>query len=248
MSALLFYSDPVPLDKKKHANLKFKAAESLAFASGANSVPIAGSEIFAASRYFPVLFYKNSAGVFLPLVLLSLKREGNDLGKDWGGFYIPAFVRRYPFALTDEGLVVIDSKAEHFKAEDGEKLFEEDGEATETLKKIVHFLEVVNATYKGTEAFCKALVEKDLLVPFNTKLNFKNTSIQIGEMYAIDEKKLNQLNDAEIADWFKKGWIAWSYAHLHSISALNELARRHARANQTAAANDVEPVEPDTSH
>ncbi len=238
MSALIFYQDPVPLDKKKHANLKFKAAESLEFAKSANSVPIAGSEIFAASRYFPVLFYKNSGGSFVPLVLLSLKREGNDLGADWDGMYVPAFVRRYPFALTDEGMVVIDSKAEHFAAEDGEDLFAE-GEASETLKKIVRFLEVVNASYKGTEDFCKALTEKDLLTRFNTKLRFKNLSIEIGAMYAIDEKKLNQLDDAEIAEWFKKGWIAWSYAHLHSISALNELARRHAQASQAAAANDA---------
>ena len=235
MSTLLFYSDPVPLDKKKHASLKFKTSDTLAFASGVNSVPIAGSEIFAASRHFPVLFYKNSSGNYLPIVLLSLRKDGNDLGTDWNGFYVPAFVRRYPFALTDEGMVVIDTKAPHFQADDGENLFT-DGEASDTLKKIVQFLEVVQATYKGTEEFCKALVEKQLLTPFNTKLNFKNATIEIGEMYAIDEKKLHQLDDADVPNWFKKGWIAWAYAHLHSISALNDLAKRHAQASHSSAA------------
>jgi len=227
MSTLLFYKAPVALDRNAHKNLKLNRSSSMAFASEANSVPVAGFEFFVASRNYPIMFVKNAKDEYLPIALLSFHEKGHDLGDDWKDVYVPAFVRRYPFALGNDGVIVFDSEAPHLQEEEGDALFDDKGEATDTLKEIVKFLQQADGGYKATSAFSRALVEKELLEPFKGEVKFTNTTIKLEHLYVINEKKLHEsLNEAEVFDWFKKGWIAWSHAHLHSLSSLGLVAKR----------------------
>src|SRR5688572_13540259 len=109
MATLLIYQEPVALDRKHHQNLRLKKPENIDFAKDLNSVPVAGVEFFEASRDLPVLFVQDTDGAFFPIALLSLQLKGHNLGDDWGGIYMPAFIRRYPFALAD-GKVIFDKR------------------------------------------------------------------------------------------------------------------------------------------
>ena len=210
----------------------------MAFASEVNSVPVAGFEFFLASRNFPIMFVKNAKDEYLPIALLSFHEKGHDLGEDWKDVYVPAFVRRYPFALGNDGVVVFDADAPHMQDEKGDALFDDAGEATDTLKEIVKFLQQADAGYKATSAFSQALVAKELLEPFKGQVRFTNTTVKLEHLYVINEKKLHEsLNEAEVFEWFNKGWIAWSHAHLHSLSSLKDVAKR--AGNKPKAA--VEP-------
>lgn len=232
MASLLFYQAPTALDRNQHKNLKLNAQNSLSFTSESNSIPVAGFEFFQTSRDFPILFIKNAKEEFMPIAVLSLKEKGHDLGDRWEGLYIPSFVRRYPFALGDKGVVVFDQEAPHIQEKEGKALFDDEGEATDSLKEVVKFLELVDRGFRTTTEFSKALAEKGLLETFKGSVKFSNTTVKLEHLYAINEKKLHEaLNEKECYEWFNKGWLGWAHAHLHSLSSLGLVAKRSSKAN-----------------
>jgi hypothetical protein len=235
MATLLFYQEPVALNRQDHKNLRLKKQDNVDFAKQVNSVPVAGFEFFEASRELPVLFTKDSAGDYVPVAILSLKQDSNNL--NWGEIYMPAFIRRYPFALSNDGTVVFDKQAPHLQEEEGDRLFdEESGENTETMNSIAKFLNYVDHQYKATQEFCKVCAERDLFEPFNVQVNVEGDKpIRLSSLFVISEKKLNELNDSDALDFFRKGWLAWSYAHLHSLSAVGRVAKRDRDATKVKA-------------
>lgn len=231
---LLFYKEPTVLEKDKHADLTFKREGSYSFASAMNSAPLAGVEFTQACHDHPILFVKNEKSGFIPVVLLSLKKDSHDLGDDWGGKYVPAFIRRYPFGVTPEGAIVFDKEAPHFSG-GGDAIFDENKEPTETLKQIVGFLRSVDTGYAETEEFCRALAEKEILQPLNRALKFGEQQVNLTDLYRIDEAKLYELDEKELHTWFKNKWIAWCHSHLHSLAELNGVAKRHMDALEAQA-------------
>lgn len=228
MRELLFYEKPVALNRELHKELNFSPLENFHFSSSVNSVPVAGIEFFEASRDFPVLFNRDAEGHYYPLALLSLQQQHNWVNKEgvWQGNYVPAFIRRYPFALTADGTVCFDESCAAFK--DGkERLFTEEGQNTDVLERVVNFLNQYDAQAKITREYCDALAEKNLFKPFNLQIvGVASNPLRLDGLYALDEAELNKLEKDVVDEWFRKGWLAWSYAHLHSLGALQGLSRR----------------------
>lgn len=229
MPQLHFYENPIPLEKTKHAKLKLNRTPNFDFAAKVNSVPVAGVEFFKCSRHFPVVFIKNESDNYLPICILSLRPSGHDYGDKWEDKYIPNYIRRYPFVLSSDNLVLIDAEATQLSEEEGDPLFQEDNEASEVLKNIVTYLEQLQASYKITEEYAKVLAAQDMFEPFVPKVKLGNTTINLGELYVVSEKKLLELNETEVHEWLRKGWIAWTYAHLHSLDAIHILVNLLAR-------------------
>lgn len=243
MSSLMFYSKPIALDKNLHKNLKLKRQDSYVFAQDANSIPVAGFEFFEASRSFPIFFARNKNGDYLPIAILSLRQTGHDLGPTWKDAYVPAYVRRYPFVLSSDGMVLFDESAPHMQENEGEALFDDAGEPTTFTRDIVKFLETVDQGYRLTEAFSKALAEKAILEPFKGQIKYGQSTINLGDLYSINEKKLHEvLSEKEVAEWFNKGWLAWSHAHLHSLGSVHEIIKRARDANSAKDSNAETPV------
>ncbi|MFT7560686.1 MAG: hypothetical protein ACI93R_002608 [Flavobacteriales bacterium] len=242
MATMLFYQNPTPLDKKKHINLKLNRKVGYGFADKINSVPLAGFEFFEASRSSPVFFVKNADGNFVSVALISLRKTGHDMGENWENTYVPVYVRRYPFLMSNDGLVLIDEDAGHLGETDGEALFaDQEGEASDLLKEVIGFLKTAEAGYTATEQFCTALKEKDMLVSFDRQLRVDGAGINLNDLYVIDEKKLAEsLSDTEIVDWYKKGWIAWSYAQIHSVGSIHHVVKRAKDAGNPV----IDPQEP----
>ena len=230
MTALLFYNEPAFLNREVHKTLKFKASSDYSFTESVNSVPLTGIEFFEASRDMPVLFSKDENGDFFPLALLSLMQEGHKQLSEagsWSDSYIPAFVRRYPFAMTDEGTVCFDQKSGQLTEEDGEPLFNDKGENSETLNNVINFLNNYDQQYKTTREYCGECKELELFTPFNLQIMLdKNHPLRLEGLYVVDEKKLAELPEEKVNAWFRSGWLAWSYAHLHSLGALNRLVKK----------------------
>ena len=226
-SSLLFYSNPIPLDKNKHLKHRLQRQNDYKFAENTNSIPIAGFEFFQASRSFPVFFLKKSDDSFVPVALLSFRKDGHDLGDTWQDAYVPAYIRRYPFVLSQDRMVLFDADAAHIQEEEGERLFDDEGETTDFTKELLKFLEQVDAGYRATEEYCAAAAEKELIQPFKGELKFKEGSLKLNDLYTIDEKKMVEtLSESDVNDWFKRGWLAWSYAQLHSIGSIDSVLKR----------------------
>lgn len=239
MSTLLFYSAPAALNRDQHKALRFTASSDFGFSAKVNSVPMTGIEFFEASRDMPVLFSCDEQGNYFPLALLSLMDDGHSFLKEegkWDDCYVPAFIRRYPFALTDDGTVCIDKAAKQFSEEEGELLFKEDGENSDILNNAINFLNHFDQQHKATVAFCAEAKEADLFKPFNIQVMLeKDNPLRLQGLFSIDEAKLNELPEEKVNAWFKSGWLAWSYAHLHSLGALNRLIKRQKQQIAEAA-------------
>lgn len=236
MAQHLFYQEPMALDRLEHRHLCLKRKDDLEFARAVNSVPIAGSEFFEASRDFPILFMQNpQTGNFTPVVILALREKGHVFGNNWGNLYMPAFIRRYPFALSKDGAIMVDRQAPHLQEDDGERLFNDAGENTEALDSIIGFLRESDNQFMLTRQFSDALAKQDLLIQFDTKVQVDdNTVVDLGDVFIVDEKKLKELPDDIVTQWFRQGWLAWCYAHLHSTGAIPRLAQREYEASQAS--------------
>ena len=232
MAELLFYDKPALLNREIHKTLRFKVSSDYHFTEKVNSVPLTGVEFFEASRDMPVLFSKSEEGDYYPLALLSLMDGAHkQLGQSgvWEDSYIPAFVRRYPFALNDEGSVCFDEEASQFSSADGEPLFTDKGENSETLNSIIQFLGNYDQQNQSTREYCDACKKLDLFMPLNVEIRLENDKpLRLEGLYALDEKKLAEIPEDKVQGWFKAGWLAWSYAHLHSLGALKRLIKRQA--------------------
>lgn len=229
MAELLFYRDPALLDRERHAALRYAPSDDFSFSRDTNSVPLLGVEFFEASRHLPVVFADDAQGQRFPLALLSLANARNAQLKDdgrWNAGYTPAFIRRYPFALTDDKNVCFDQAAAHFSGEAGEALF--DGEQpTKTLESVMNFLRQFDAEHARTRQFCAALGERNLFKPFNLQVMTADRSpLRLGGLHIIDEARLHELDAATVDAWFRQGWLAWIYAQLHSLGAFKRLGEQ----------------------
>jgi hypothetical protein len=231
MSELLFYKEPVALNRDQHQQVKFTPVKDYSFTSEINSVPLTAIEFFEASRDLPVLFSKDQEDNYFPVALLGLTNKGHALtdsdGK-WNANYVPAFIRRYPFVLNNEGTVFFDQASGLISDEEGSGLFAEDGKNSETLDNIVTFLNHFDSEHKRTVEFCAALKEQALYKPFNLQVMPKDSDkpLRLEGLFVVDDKKFDSLDTEIVSEWFKKAYIAWVYAHLHSLGAIQKIAQK----------------------
>lgn len=228
MASQNLHLEPAPLERERHKHLRLKPLGDYRYASHLHSSVVAGPEFFSASGDFPVMFVKGAKDKFVALAVLSLKKSGHDLGDDWKGVYVPAYVRRYPFVMdSGSSVLYFDKQCTALQEGEGEPLFEEDGSPSKLLNEILVFNKQVDELYKKTADYLEALVAKDLLEPFNGKIRINNEDVLLNSFFVVNEKKFHEtLEGDELADWFKKGWIGWTYAHLNSIHSMTKVAQR----------------------
>ena len=234
MANPMFYRRPVALNRSEHKNKKITSEDrTFEFAAGTNSVLLAGKEFSEAGKEYPIVFAQAAKNI-VPVALLGLRNEDNlyvdDSGR-WDAHYIPAFVRRYPFVLAETGendqrVVCIDEAYEGFNDLDGEPLFIGD-EASPLLKQAMNFLEEYQKQYVRTEAFVHRLIENDLLMPLDAKVDVAGgQQFGLKEVLAVDEKRLLQLPDDQSLEFFRSGEMSWIYCHLISLSCIRRMIER----------------------
>ena len=135
---LLFYSEVVPVSSESHSDLSISGVENFGFASKTNSIPLVAAEFRSAASEYGIVFV-NSDDTIVPIAALGLRQDENAFIGDegqWDAAYIPAFVRRYPFAFAhntekNQYTLCIDEAFSGCNKEGrGERLFDTDGETT----------------------------------------------------------------------------------------------------------------------
>jgi hypothetical protein len=254
MSTMIFYERAIALNRERHHNLKIQIeAGHFAFASGTNSVLLAGSEFIEASRDYPIVFVGKEGGPYTLAALVGLADKENlmvDAGGNWDdGSYIPAFIRRYPFVLAGaddaQSLTVCVDEAYPGLAEDrGEPLFTADGQETEYLKNVIEFLRLFHSEMRRTSVFAGKLAELGLLTSKVVTIEREGVKQTLEGLWVVDEAKLQALDDAATLNLVRTGYMGWIFAHLLSLSNVARLARRldariDARKLATARASAV---------
>ena len=235
----IFYKNLQPLSSNLHGKLKTKPATDAPYFATANAIPLTVDEFVSAQRDFPIVF---SAGdVPVPLGLMGLNEGVNvfvdESGKPLNPFYVPAYVRRYPYLLAkldpaaaelslcydpDSGLVGEDG--------DGLALFEND-KPSEALNAILKFCEDFEIAAQRTQAFVKELQEMDLLI--DGEVTIQPEGAEQPFLYRgfrmVDEAKMREMNGDQLRKINQNGILPLIMAHLFSLSSIRDLFARQAQ-------------------
>ena len=237
-AAPLFYNRVVALSAVEHGNWKIKLSDNYEFTKETNAVLITTVEFLPAACEYPIVFVqKNDA--YLPVAVLGLKQDQNlYLGGDgrWRAKYIPAYIRRYPFILSEPPVytVCIDEAFSGFNEKTGEKLFEKNQHSV-YLEKMISFLQSYQSQGKATEDFCKQIGKLNILEPMQADITSETGEVfSLSGFWVVNKEKLKQIKPLELTRWVKSDDISLVYAHLASMRHFNELVERYSKVSQSA--------------
>lgn len=233
----LFYKDPHPVHDVRHAGKSLKKSENFSFAKGAHAVALHVQEFRAATASYPIVFADEVLP--MPLAILGI-RDGENLFVDengqWAvGAYVPAYVRRYPFATGQgvkegEQILYVDEASDRIvdcEADpDAEPLFV-DGEPSERTKKIREFCPAFQQQAPVTVAFVEEVKRRDLLGSKEIRLDLPGGDSQLlTGLRVVVEEKFNALPDDVILEWRRQGWLPLVYWHWASMDNFLRILQR----------------------
>jgi hypothetical protein len=233
----LFYNQLEPLSSQAHADFRTKTMDRAPFLVGQHAIPVTVDEFALVQRFMPIVF--SSGDDPIPLALMGLN-EGVNVFIDAEGklveqnFYVPAYVRRYPFLLArltpdaQELSLCFDPTYEGVGAfDEGEPLFN-GAEPSELTKNILQFNETFETAGMRTQQFMVELKESGLLTegevtiqPEGSEQPFVYRGFQM-----VDENKLRDLRGDQLRKMSQNGMLPLLYAHLFSLALMREIFQR----------------------
>ena len=229
----LFYKSLAPLDPKRHGTLRLKRKGDYSFASNSNIVPLLCIEFGVAQKNYPIIFTRNEP--HLPMALLGYEQGKNPLiGKDgaWtAGRYLPAYLRRYPFALvplapeSDRLALCLDEKSALFE-EGQEGLFFDGDKPSAKTDALINFCREFDRQFTLTQSFCARMKELDMLDETRIRVMSGERSVELQGFMAISEKKLNALDAETFESLRPNGYLPVIYGHLMSLAGSQSVAQQ----------------------
>jgi hypothetical protein len=225
------FKSVVPITKERHLNTKVRPVDNFDFIKNVHMTSVMVHEFSRAASVYPIVFLEDQAqDQFKPVVLTGLE-EGENLfinNNKWEGSYIPAIVRRYPFALAktnEDGrfTICIDEESDFVNETEGESIFTEDGEAGEVIGKVKQYLTELQQMEQFTVEFCKYMSENNMFTPLNMKVRVGSEVKNISGAYVINEERLNALSDEKFLELRAKKYIPVIYSQLSSLAQIERL-------------------------
>jgi SapC len=231
---LLIYETAVPVSSGRHGKASVEPGKGYAFSRKINSVPLMAVEFPQAAPEYAIVFAQNGQEV-LPVVILGA-RAGENLylkpDESWNATYLPAFIRRYPFVFSaqDDGksfTLCVDEAFQGLNFQGrGQPLFNEEGKQTPYVDNVLKFLQEYRAQFLRTQAFCKKLVELQLLEPMQAQFTLGGQKLSLGGFQAVDRKKLKALSGETLAQLAATDELELIYLHLQSMRNFSEVKER----------------------
>jgi len=237
VSLPLFYNGLEPLSSDAHANYRIRPQDTAPFLVGQHAVPITVDEFALVQRHMPIVFASGDEAV--PLALMGLNEGVNVFMGDDGkltesNFYVPAYVRRYPYMLArlrpdaQELSLCFDPTSSTIGAfEEGLPLFE-NGEPTQVTRDVLAFAESFEQAGMRTQSFVAELRDLGLLMegevaiqPEGAEQPFIYRGFQM-----VNEEKLNDLRGDQLRKMMKSGMLPLLHAHLFSMSLMRDIFAR----------------------
>jgi len=243
MNTFAFYKKVVALNSDVHRNLRFADDQAdFSFARDTTAVLLAGVEFAEAGREYPIVFIRGQDKQMRPVALLGV-RQGENLYVDehgkWDGSYIPAFVRRYPFVMSDGGeggqlVVCIDESCSALSTEKGELLIDAKGKLQPRMNEVVQFLDNFQREFARTELIARQLDELGLFIQQGARFDTSTgETFQLNDFYLIDEAKFGQISDEKLPQLFRSGALGLVYLHTASLGNMRKLLDKVAARSAT---------------
>ncbi len=230
----LFYQSVVALNRERHRDLRLDDSQTrFGFCSGTHVIPAVVDEFAAALAHLPIVFAP-AQPVPTTVFLVGVRPQRNLLVDEqgrWTGDYVPAFVRRYPFMRGEiagsSPVTCVDERSSLLSNTQGERLFDEQGRETPLLRGCVDLVDQYYQAAARTQAFLSVVHELQLLrnVTIETTVGQGGSSVIHGFM-TVDEARLAALPAEQLLRLRDGGFLAFIYAHLFSLRAVEVLRRQ----------------------
>lgn len=229
------FEQVVPVNKERHGAKKVRVTGSFAFASKFHVAYVTMHEFARASSIYPIVFLEdkdNDNDEFRPVAMMGLEAGENlfvDAEGNWAASYIPAIIRRYPFALTkapdgERYVVCVDEGSDLLSDTDGAALFDAEGNPTQVIENVKRYLGELQQMDMMTQEMGKYLLQNNLLTPLNMRVNAGNEVRSITGCYVVNEERLNNFSDTKFLELREKKYLPAIYAHLLSLPQIERLA------------------------
>lgn len=228
------YKNLVPVNISRHQGKKIKQIQGFGFAANFHIASVMVHEFARVAALYPVVFLEDKdQDSFRPVVLMGLDENENlfvNSDGKWNSSYVPAIIRRYPFALANAGqegkfTVCIDEGSELIDDNEGVPLFDDKGEAAPALENVKRYLGELQQMNAFTNEFCKYLVAHNMLTPMNMRVRHSDQIKNINGCYVINEERLNGLSVERFMELRDKSYLAAIYAHLLSLAQVERLVQ-----------------------
>lgn len=243
MTQLLFYENAVPVSSDRHKKISVKTGANYKFAGKVNSVPLTAIEFGQAAVEYPIVFSGNETTV-MPCAILGATATKNLFVQEdgtWGGKYVPAFIRRYPFVFAQDQsgkslILHIDESFEGCNKDGrGERLFDSEGAQTQYLKNVLAFLQDYQQRFNRTQIFCKRLVDLDLLRPMEAQFSLPSGERQsLSGFQTVDREKLKAISNDDLGKMLRTDELECIFLHLASMRHFSSIAERFSLEGDTA--------------
>lgn len=223
---------PVLLDRHRHKRVR--NTTQFDFASRFHIAYVTLHEFARAGATYPIVFLEDKPNDgFRPVVLMGLQSGENlFVGADgsWNASYIPAMIRRYPFALSkgsEEGrfVVCVDEASSLLSDTEGAPMFDDKGEPTQVIENVKRYLAELQQMDRMTQEFTRFLQSQNLLTPLNMRVNATAQARNITGCYVINEDRLNAFSDQLFLEVRSKSYLPAIYAHLMSLPQIERLVQ-----------------------
>ena len=233
----LFYNDLAPLNTRDHGKHRARTTDRAAWAAKQHAIPLTTDEFALAMRDFPIVFSQGENPV--PLALMGLNEGVNtyftEEGEARGPFYVPAYIRRYPFLLarleanSENMSLCFDPSSDLVgESEEGEALFAGD-EATEHTKGMLKFCQSFEEAGMRTQSFIEELKKADLLMDGEVAIQRQEEQDRpfvYRGFKMVNQEKLREVHGDKLRTWNQNGMLPLIYAHLFSLDLMRIIFAR----------------------
>lgn len=241
----LFYQSLVPFSLEVHGRLQFpESAPDYRFASNTNVIPLLANEAPIAQARYPLVFIPQTSES--PATLAAVVGAGDgvntyldDDGQWVADTYIPAWVRRYPFFSIQAGeqaepMLAIDPTVKWLKKKGGESFVGQEGKPTDRLQRVMAFNQEYQQMAAKTRELVQALLSAEVLeegvmripIASDTESDKDQKSREIRGFLMVNEQKLRELSDEQLAELHRSGALTVAYAQLMSMQNLGKIFQK----------------------
>ena len=233
-------SNLTAINHATHRALRIVAARAAASYANVNITSVIPREFARLLANFPIFFGKSAEeGQFEPAALLGFQRGENLFLTEgvWDAQYVPLQIQRQPFALlprqnAEPGAppaldVALDMSNPGIDPQEGERLFQDDGQPTPYLQNVTAILSALVTGSREAYAFTEKLSALDLIEPVRVDIEFLDgTETKLQGLYWIAAAKLKALTAAQLAELRDLEYLEWIYFQMASVAHVSGLVSR----------------------
>jgi len=185
---------------------------------------------------YPILFQlDHDRDEFHSIALFGFEKGENLFIKDnaWEASYKPLAIEIVPFLIgmpkqdNVDAQIHIDINSPRVQSELGQRVFDDEGKATDYLEGVSKKLAKLHDGYKRNKAFIESLRQLELLEPFVLEIKLKDGSKnRLVGFHTINEQKLSELDGNALSELNKKGYLMPIYMAAASLSNFAVMVER----------------------